>query len=165
MGNVIQTQSGSAMSEALDIQELADHMDLGHMFYVIAVCMGTYSIWACLKYIPHRLSGVGLVVPVINYWWPSFPPKLAKETYRKQPKRDQWKLKLAHYAPRLVNWWMTRKWFPYCFVVQRHPIVFSKRDVESIHNMSQVPFPNEVYLQNNPFIFYFSTISHSILQA
>lgn len=44
----------SVKSEAFDIQELADQMQLGSKFYVIGVSIGTYSIWACLKYIPHR---------------------------------------------------------------------------------------------------------------
>lgn len=44
----------SVKSEAFDIQELADQMQLGSKFYVIGVSIGTYAIWACLKYIPHR---------------------------------------------------------------------------------------------------------------
>jgi hypothetical protein len=87
---------------------------------------------------------VTLVVPVINFWWPSFPPKLVNEVYKKQLKRDQWKLRIGHYAPGLVYWWMTQKWFPYCSILQRHPILFNKRDVETIQKMSQVAAPNEV---------------------
>lgn len=41
-------------SEALDIEELADHLQIGSKFYVIGVSMGSYSIWGCLKYIPNR---------------------------------------------------------------------------------------------------------------
>ena len=41
-------------SEAFDIQELADQLQLGPKFYVIGLSIGTYSVWACLKYIPHR---------------------------------------------------------------------------------------------------------------
>lgn len=40
--------------EALDIQELADQFQLGQKFYVIGLSLGTYAIWSCLKYIPHR---------------------------------------------------------------------------------------------------------------
>ncbi|KAE8009666.1 hypothetical protein FH972_006090 [Carpinus fangiana] len=108
-------------SEAFDIQELADQLKLGP-----------------------RLTGVTLVV--INFWWPSFPPKLMNEVYKKQLKRDQWKLWIGHYAPRLVYWWMTQKWFPYCSILQRHPILFNKRDVETIQKMSQVPIPDEIKL-------------------
>ena len=41
-------------SEAFDLQELADQLELGPKFHVIGVSIGTYPIWACLKYIPHR---------------------------------------------------------------------------------------------------------------
>jgi pimeloyl-ACP methyl ester carboxylesterase len=133
----------SVKSEAYDIQELADQLKLGHKFYVIGMSIGTYPVWACLKYIPHRLAGVTLVVPVINYWWPSFPPTLANEGYKKQLKRDQWKLGIAHHAPALLYWWMTQKFFPYSSILQRHPILFNKRDVETVQKMSQAPMPNE----------------------
>lgn len=97
-----------------------------------------------------RLAGVTLVVPVINFWWPSFPPELADEAYKKQLKRDQWKLRIAHYAPGLLYWWLTQKWFPYSSILQRHPILFNKRDLETIQKMSQVPNPNEVELHFLP---------------
>lgn len=44
----------SVKSEAFDIQELADQLHLGSKFYLIGVSLGTYAVWACLKYIPHR---------------------------------------------------------------------------------------------------------------
>ena len=46
--------SRSVKTEAFDIQELADKLEIGTKFYVIGLSMGTYPIWACLKYIPHR---------------------------------------------------------------------------------------------------------------
>lgn len=46
----------SVKSEALDIQELADQLEIGSRFYVIGVSMGSYPIWSCLKYIPQRQS-------------------------------------------------------------------------------------------------------------
>ncbi|XP_030957406.1 uncharacterized protein LOC115979493 isoform X1 [Quercus lobata] len=133
----------SVKSEAYDIQELADQLKLGQKFYVIGMSIGTHPIWACLKYIPHRLAGVTLVVPVINYWWPSFPPKLKNEAYKKQLKRDQCKLRIAHYAPALLYWWMTQKFFPYSSILQRHPIILNKRDLQTVQKMSQEPMPNE----------------------
>ncbi|KAE8009665.1 hypothetical protein FH972_006089 [Carpinus fangiana] len=75
-------------SEAFDIQELADQLKLGHRFYIIGMSLGTLAV-------------VNLVVPVINFWWPSFPPKLMNEVYKKRLKRDQWKLWIGHYAPGL----------------------------------------------------------------
>lgn len=130
-------------SEAFDIQELADKLQLGQKFHVIGVSIGTHPIWACLKYIPHRLAGATLVVPVINFWWPSFPPKLVHEEFRKQLKRDQVKLTIAHRAPWLVYWWMTQKLFPYSSIMQRHPILLNKRDLATIMEMSKVPNPDE----------------------
>lgn len=44
----------SVKSEALDIEELADKLELGSKFYVIGVSMGSYPTWSCLRYIPHR---------------------------------------------------------------------------------------------------------------
>jgi pimeloyl-ACP methyl ester carboxylesterase len=41
-------------SLALDIEELADELKLGHKFYVVGYSMGGEVIWSCLKYIPHR---------------------------------------------------------------------------------------------------------------
>ena len=44
----------SVKSEAFDIQELADQLELGARFYVIGISMGSYAAWSCLKHIPHR---------------------------------------------------------------------------------------------------------------
>jgi len=46
--------SRSVKSEAYDIQELADKLEIGDKFYIIGMSMGGYSVWSCLKYIPHR---------------------------------------------------------------------------------------------------------------
>ena len=46
--------SRSAKTEAFDIEELADKLEIGSKFYVIGFSLGAYPIWSCLKYIPHR---------------------------------------------------------------------------------------------------------------
>lgn len=51
----------SVRSEAMDIEELADQLDIGPKFYVLGVSMGGYTIWGCLRYIPHR-SGHRFIV-------------------------------------------------------------------------------------------------------
>ncbi|KAM0980563.1 hypothetical protein COP2_014109 [Malus domestica] len=56
-------------SMATDIEELADQLGLGHRFYVIGFSMGGQVIWSCLKFIPHRIAGAALLVPVVYYWW------------------------------------------------------------------------------------------------
>lgn len=49
-------------SEAFDIQELADELNLGSKFYLIGVSLGTFAVWSCLRYIPHRH------VTLIQFW-------------------------------------------------------------------------------------------------
>lgn len=44
----------SMESEATDIQELADKLELGSTFYVIGVSLGNYPAWSCLSRLPHR---------------------------------------------------------------------------------------------------------------
>ncbi|KAK9726998.1 hypothetical protein RND81_05G251100 [Saponaria officinalis] len=88
-------------SDTFDVQELADHLTLGSKFYVVGVSLGNYISWGFLKYLPHRLAGAALVVPVINYWWPSFPPEMVTKAFKMLPKRDQIKLWIAHHAPTL----------------------------------------------------------------
>lgn len=46
----------SLRSEASDIEELADQLELGPKFYIIAISAGCYSGWSCLKHIPQRYS-------------------------------------------------------------------------------------------------------------
>eukprot|EP00262_Sarcandra_glabra_P013711 TRINITY_DN3869_c0_g1_i7.p1 TRINITY_DN3869_c0_g1~~TRINITY_DN3869_c0_g1_i7.p1 ORF type:complete len:184 (+),score=31.37 TRINITY_DN3869_c0_g1_i7:68-619(+) len=57
----------SVKSEAFDIQDLADQLELGSKFYVIGVSMGGYTIWSCLKYIPHRHDDSLSLVPTKIY--------------------------------------------------------------------------------------------------
>nr|XP_016498506.1 PREDICTED: uncharacterized protein LOC107817229 isoform X1 [Nicotiana tabacum] len=105
----------------LDMEELADQLGLGPKFYVMGFSMGGHSVWGCLKYIPNRLAGVALVAPVVNYWWPGFPANLSTEGYNLQLPQDQWALRVAHYAPWLVYWWNTQKWFPCNSVIAEKP--------------------------------------------
>lgn len=44
----------SVKSEAFDIEELADRLQLGPRFYLLGMSIGTHPVWSCLKYIPHR---------------------------------------------------------------------------------------------------------------
>lgn len=127
----------SVKSEALDIQELADQLQLGPKFYVIGVSMGSYPIWSCLKYIPERLAGVAMVVPVINYRWPSFPDSLTREDYRRPlVKLLYW---VAKYTPGLLHWSVTRKWFPSPSVMEEKPVFFNKRVMEALKKTEGFP--------------------------
>ncbi|XP_041024990.1 uncharacterized protein LOC121265426 [Juglans microcarpa x Juglans regia] len=123
-------------SMALDIEELADQLGVGSKFYVIGFSMGGQVVWSCLKYIPHRLAGVGLLTPVINYWWPGFPANLSSEAYNQQLQRDQWALRVAHHAPWLTYWWETQKWFPTLSVAALSPDILSHQDRELMSKRS-----------------------------
>ncbi|KAL7615511.1 hypothetical protein Lser_V15G01914 [Lactuca serriola] len=119
-------------SSALDIEELADQLDLGSKFYVVGFSMGGQAIWSCLKYIPHRLAGASLIAPVVNYWWPRLPLKLSQEAYSKQFIQDQWSLRVAHHLPSLTYWWNTQKLFPSYKAIAHSPDILSQQDMELI---------------------------------
>ncbi|KAL4560389.1 hypothetical protein LXL04_032539 [Taraxacum kok-saghyz] len=119
-------------SLALDIEELADQLELGSKFYVVGFSMGGQVIWTCLKYIPHRLAGATLIAPVVNYWWRNLPTNLSQEAYSKQFKQDQWSLRVAHYLPSLTYWWNTQKFFPSLTVIAHSPYILSRQDKELV---------------------------------
>ncbi|KAI3411454.1 AB hydrolase-1 domain-containing protein, partial [Psidium guajava] len=127
----------STKSEAYDIQELADQLKLGPKFYVIGVSMGSYPAWSCLKHIPHRLEGMALVVPVINYSWKSLPQNLTRLDFRR--KLIQWTLWLANYAPELLHWWVTREWLPSTTFLEKNPTFFSDRDIDVLKKTPEFP--------------------------
>ncbi|KAE8711466.1 Alpha/beta-Hydrolases superfamily protein isoform 2 [Hibiscus syriacus] len=77
--------SRSVKSEAYDVQELADKLQIGSKFYVIGISMGAYPVYSCLKYIPERLAGASLVVPFVNYWWLHLPANLSNEAFKMVP--------------------------------------------------------------------------------
>lgn len=119
----------SVNTESLDIEELADKLQLGSKFYVIGVSLGSYPTWSCIKRIPDRLSGVALVVPMINYNWPSLPSDLIKDDYRRNLSR--WMLRIAKHTPGLLHWWLTQKLFPSSSsVIDQNPKFFSNKDLE-----------------------------------
>ncbi|KAL5579931.1 hypothetical protein UlMin_012373 [Ulmus minor] len=124
--------SRSVKSEAFDIQELADKLQIGPKFYVIGISMGGYPAWSCLKYIPNRLSGIALVVPFVHYWWPSIPANLSRECFAKLPSSFQWTFRVAHYTPWLFYWWMTQKYFPTLSGTEE---VYSDKDLEILKRL------------------------------
>ncbi|XP_058205559.1 uncharacterized protein LOC131319360 [Rhododendron vialii] len=108
-------------STTFDVEELSDQLGLGSKFYMLGFSMGGQVVWACLKYISHRLVGATLVAPVVNCWLPGFPNNLAKEAYYEQLPQDQWAVGVAHYTPWLTYWWNTQKWFPASRVIAQKP--------------------------------------------
>jgi hypothetical protein len=91
-----------------------------------------------------RLAGAALVVPIVNYWWPSIPCHLSREAYKRQLQRDQWKLRIAHYVPGLLYWWMSQKWFPSSSYVEIVPEVYGNRDKQILKMMSGTLTHNQV---------------------
>ncbi|GLT48728.1 hypothetical protein SLA2020_223360 [Shorea laevis] len=127
----------SLKSEAFDIQELADQLCIGPKFYLIGVSMGSCPTWGCIKYIPERLAGVSLVVPVVNYRWRSLPEKLIKGDYRRT--LVQLFFWFAKHIPRLLQWWVTQDWNSSMNVVERKPVFFSNRDTEALKKSTGFP--------------------------
>ncbi|KAG9136377.1 hypothetical protein Leryth_020187 [Lithospermum erythrorhizon] len=95
-------------SSSLDIEELADQLGLRSKFYVVAYSMGGMLGWGCLKYIPHRLSGITLINPAISFWWPGLPTDLVEQEFYKQDPYTQWNFWIAHNVPWLLYWWETQ---------------------------------------------------------
>ncbi|XP_009624396.1 uncharacterized protein [Nicotiana tomentosiformis] len=122
----------SLKSEASDIEELADLLQLGSRFYIIGVSLGCYPAWSCIKHIPARLAGVALVVPFVNYKWRTLPKDLTKDDYRKQLCR--WVIWITRYARGLLHWWLTQKLFPSASVLDGNPQFFCDKDLDALKN-------------------------------
>uniref|UniRef100_A0A1J3ITV5 AB hydrolase-1 domain-containing protein n=1 Tax=Noccaea caerulescens TaxID=107243 RepID=A0A1J3ITV5_NOCCA len=136
-------------SLVLDIEELADQLSIGEKFYVIGYSMGGQATWGCIKYIPHRLAGVALVAPAVNYWWKSLPLNVSTQGFNSQPKRNQWAFRVAHYAPWLLYWWNTQTWFPGSCMANRDLSVLSQpdKDIMSKLGSSTRPYLAEIRQQ------------------
>ncbi|OIV92166.1 hypothetical protein TanjilG_26029 [Lupinus angustifolius] len=123
-------------SLALDIEELADKLELGSKFFITGFSLGGHAVWGCLKYIPKRLAGAILVAPPINYWWPGLPINLTSEVFYKQKLQDQWTLRVAHYTPWLTYWWNTQQWFPSSSLIAGSVDILSSQDIELVSKRS-----------------------------
>ncbi|CAN6251768.1 unnamed protein product [Urochloa humidicola] len=128
-------------SLALDIEQLADALDLGPKFYLTGFSMGGNVMWSCLKYIPHRLAGVAILGPVGNYWWSGYPANVSSEAWNVQVAQDKWAVAVAHHAPWLTYWWNTQKFFPASSVISFNPAIFSREDMALI----QAKFAHRTY--------------------
>ncbi|KAF1885267.1 hypothetical protein Lal_00029156 [Lupinus albus] len=102
----------SLKSEALDIEELADQLQIG-------------------------LAGLAMIAPVINYQWPSIPKNLIRGDYRRRLVRLS--LWLAKYCPRLLHWCVSRKWLPSNSVIEKNPAFFNKRDIDILKTIPGFP--------------------------
>ncbi|CAD6244443.1 unnamed protein product [Miscanthus lutarioriparius] len=119
-------------SVALDIEQLADALELGPRFYLTGFSMGGEIMWSCLKYIPHRLSGVAILGPVGNFWWSGFPANVTLDAWNVQVAQDKWAVGVAHHAPWLTYWWNAQKLFPASSVIAFNPAIMSRADMALI---------------------------------
>lgn len=99
-------------SDVYDVQDLADGLELGSTFYVAATSMGGATGYGLIKYLPHRLAGVVMFAPVANFWWPGLSPSTVNVAFSGQAIGDRMALRVGHYAPWLVYWYMNQKLFP-----------------------------------------------------
>ncbi|GAB2263102.1 hypothetical protein Droror1_Dr00004099 [Drosera rotundifolia] len=138
----------SPKSDAKDIEELADALRLGPKLYVIGLSMGNYPVWGCLKYIPHRFAGVALVVPVVNYWWPSLPHELCSSVFSKLDLAERLRLHILHRAPKLA--WMLRSCLPWPTVhsmLKKNPRAFNESDMRIMNFLWSLPAPDKDKIQ------------------
>ncbi|ESR37496.1 hypothetical protein CICLE_v10030362mg [Citrus x clementina] len=126
-------------TEACDVEQLADKLQIGSKFYVIGISMGAYPVYGCLKYIPQRLAGASLVVPFVHYWWPCLPANLSREALKRLPVENQRTFRIAYYFPWLLNSWMSQKWFPTLSIMSGNMDIFSPPDLEILKKLSESP--------------------------
>jgi pimeloyl-ACP methyl ester carboxylesterase len=136
-------------SMALDVEELADQLDLGSKFYVIGYSIAGQYVYSCLQYIPHRLAGASLVSPAVNYWWPSLPANLTNQVYKSHVMlQDKFTLGVAHHLPWLAYWWNTQKWFPsFSVATLDMTVVLSPSDLQIL---STIPFTSDYMVELAP---------------
>ncbi|XP_010520430.1 PREDICTED: uncharacterized protein LOC104799547 [Tarenaya hassleriana] len=133
--------SRSVKTEAYDIRELADKLQIGSKFYLLGISLGAYPVYSCLKYIPHRLAGAAMVVPFVNYWWTGVPRSISRKGFERLLRQDQWAFRVAHHAPCLFYWWMTQKFFPSLSIVTGNTSIFSDHDMDIIRQWMANPSP------------------------
>lgn len=92
-----------------------------------------FDCFDCTVCLCDRLAGASLIAPVINHWWPDLPANLSKQGFSKHLPQDQWALGVAHYAPWLVHWWESQKYFP-ALSVSAH-----SRDILNSHDKELLP--------------------------
>jgi len=134
-------------SIALDIEQLADALQLGPRFYLIGYSMGGEMMWSCLKHIPHRLSGVSILGPVGNYWWSGYPSNVSWAAWYKQIPQDQWAVRVAHHVPWLTYWWNTQKLFPASSVISFNPAILSREDMAVVPKLAHRTYVGQVRQQ------------------
>ncbi|RLN30490.1 uncharacterized protein C2845_PM05G05400 [Panicum miliaceum] len=121
--------------KAPDLEKMAPKL-----VFVLPIVLLGWAFQAILRPPPTKLlAGAALVVPVINYWWPSFPAELSRQAFKKKVVPEQRTLWIAHNVPSLLYLWMTQKWLPSSAAALHHPEIFSKHDMEVLQKMMAMP--------------------------
>lgn len=116
-------------------------------FYIISIPSSFHFFFgsSSLHFPVCRLRGVSLVVPFVHYWWPNFPSSLSTLAFNKLKVSDQWAFRVAHYAPWLLDWWITQKWFPSLSMVSGSMELFSPKDLEVLKKLMETPYVGQVF--------------------
>eukprot|EP00250_Pteridium_aquilinum_P008340 c17864_g1_i1 orf=382-1497(-) len=136
--------SRDVKSEAQDIEQLADLLELGNTFYLLTESIGGYAAWSCLKYIPQRLAGVGMIVPVVNYWWKCISKELFKEAFGTQILRDRWFMQVVRHFPWLIYFYITQPWIPKPTPMVLNFRVLNAMDKEVLANIGRTITPEKL---------------------
>ena len=95
---------------------------------------------------------MALVVPVVNYWWPSLPAKLSNKVFNKLPLLERWRLRFIHYAPKFAWLLQQRLQLPTIdLILKENPKIFNKSDLAIVKLLSELPSSDKV-----PNIFFYS---------
>jgi pimeloyl-ACP methyl ester carboxylesterase len=89
-------------SSAEDIVRIADALNLGQKFWVLAFSGGGPHAWAALKYIPERLAGVVMIAPAGNPYAKNMTVEETKEIWGTLPRTQKNMFRLARYFPSLL---------------------------------------------------------------
>lgn len=99
----------SFQSEADDISQLSEKLNMGDSFYVIGISMGAYPAWSCLRYIPKKLNSVGLVSPVQNFFAKSMITDETTDAWMHFVNPDRFSILVARHFPWLLHFWMKQE--------------------------------------------------------
>jgi pimeloyl-ACP methyl ester carboxylesterase len=128
-----------------DIEDFANELGLKPKFYVIVTSIGSYTAWGLIKYLPERIAGIAMSAPVANYWWSGVPPHEVNAAWNTQVVGDKVSLRVAHYVPWLLYWYMTQSWFPTSSVAPQTGIgALNQMDRDILKNIMLNANPEEL---------------------
>lgn len=82
-----------------------------------------------------------MVVPFVNYWWPSIPSTLSIQSFWKLPLCFKFTFGIAHYTPWLYYWWTKQKWYRSTGI----EVLFTNSDLEILKDVVNCPTNFKVF--------------------